>query len=1006
LAAFVKRDELVKARSKHWLSVRGVWLRLVAAWVLMALTASGAGPDFAREVRPILERSCFGCHGPEKQKSGYRLDIRESALKGGDSGKAAVVPHNAKASPLIRYVSGEDAEIVMPPAKSEVPKLTTAEVATLRAWIEAGPAWPDEFAGTSDAGKLNWAWQPLMRPPVPAKRGNPIDAFIQQKLGSLKAAPEADRRTLIRRLYFDLHGLPPSPEEVEAFVRDRDPQAYEKLVDRLLASPRFGERWARHWLDAIHFADTHGFEHDLMRTNAWRYRDYVIESFNRDTRWPRFIREQLAADVFYPEEPRLTVALGFIAAGPWDQSTAQTAPKTFDYLDRDDMVTQTMSTFASATVHCARCHDHKFDPISQEDYFALQAVFAGVGKGDVAYDEDPARQRERKRWRQLLAAVETNDRTVLLAAENATLVANWEATRPAEARWETVRPEVFVTAGAATLRITNDGAIYAEGPRPETDTYTLTVTPNLPAVTAIRLEVLPDDSLPKKGPGRAVNGNLHLTEFEAQVFEPGAKEGKKITMRRATADFDQTGWTISHALDGNEKTAWGIHPREGEAHMAVFELEKKLALMPGSRLTIQLKQLHGGGHLIGKFRLAITGDDPAGASVLPAAVAEARAVPLPQRSEAQRLALAAHALRAVAENELGKLPPPLRVFAGGPDFTALPGGYAYKPWREPKVVNVLKRGEISKPGEAAVPGALSALTNLTGRFELKSPNDEASRRAALADWLAAPENPLTWRSIVNRTWALHFGRGLADSPNDLGKMGSTPTHPELLDWLACEFRDGGGSLKALHRLIVTSAVYRRSGQANNSALARDPDNRLLWRRTAQRVDAESYRDAVLAVSGRLDLTMGGPGVQQFKLGKPIQLTPSVDYAPYDWDSPGGCRRSIYRFVYRGLQDPFMDALDFPDAAQLAPARPFSASALQALALLNNDFVLHHSGHFATRLEQAGATPKERIHHAFRLTFQREPTTSERKEFTAYAEKHGWAAMARVLFNSNEFLFTD
>jgi hypothetical protein len=970
--------------------------------------ALAASPDFAREVRPILEKSCFGCHGPEKQKSSYRLDVRDLAIKGGESGKPAIVPHDANHSPLIRYVSGEDEEMVMPPPKSNVPRLTPEQVTTLRAWIDTGPSWPDEFAGATNTGQLNWSWQPLLKPALPTSKGHPIDAFISAKLreSSITPAPEADRRTLLRRLSFDLHGLPPSPEEVEAFVRDPDALAYEKQVDRLLASPRFGERWARHWLDAIHFADTHGFEHDLMRTNAWRYRDYVIESFNRDTPWPRFIREQLAADLFFPDEPRLTVALGFIGAGPWDQSTAQTAPKTFDYLDRDDMVTQTMSTFASATVHCARCHDHKFDPITQEDYFALQAVFAGVGKGNVAFDEDPQRHRERRRWKELLAAVERNDRLALLTDENDTLVAQWESARGVEAVWATVRPEVFLTAGTATLRRLDDDSFLAEGPRPETDIYTLTATTQLHEVTAIRLEVLTDATLPMKGPGRAENGNLHLSEFEVQVFQPGSTRGEKVVMRRATADFNQAEWTISHALDGNEKTAWGIHPREGETHTAVFELEKKLILTNGARLVYQIKQLHGRGHVIGKFRLALTGDDPARTSVLPGAIVEARGVPRAQRTEAQRLALTAHALRGVAEEALAKLPPPTRVFAGGPDFGGVTEGFAYVRWREPKVVHVLKRGDISKPGAAAQPGAINAIAALPGRFALKNPNDEASRRAALADWLADGKNPLTWRSIVNRTWQQHFGRALSDLPNDLGRMGSMPTHPELLDWLACEFRDSGGSLKALHRLMVTSAAYRRAAHHDESAAVRDPDNRLLWRWQAQRLDAESFRDTVLAVSGRLDLTMGGPGVQQFKLGKPIQLTPTVDYAPFDWDSPGAGRRSIYRFVYRGLQDPFMDALDFPDAAQLAPTRPFSASALQSLALLNNDFVLHHSQHFAARLEKLGATPDERIRAAFRLALQREPTESERADFAAYATKHGWAAMGRVLFNSNEFLFVN
>lgn len=978
----------------------------------LPLLAAGAEADstagtrfFEEKVLPLLTERCLDCHSHQsgKMKGGLTLDSRAGWATGGDSGPA-IVPGDLGKSLLIKAIRRTDPDLKMPPKTA----LSPGEVAILDEWVKRGA--PDPRAAEAKAPpKIDtdwWSLRPLKKPALPGSSANPIDAFILAKLReqNLTPAPEADRRTLIRRLAFDLHGLPPSPEEVDNFTRDPDPQAYDKLVDRLLASPRYGERWARHWLDAIHFADTHGYEHDLMRTNAWRYRDYVIESFNRDTPWPRFIREQLAADVFHADQPRLTVALGFIAAGPWDHSTAGTAAKTFDYLDRDDMVTQTMSTFASVTVQCARCHDHKFDPISQEDYYALQAVFAGVGKGDVSYDDDAAVQRQRRRWRQIQVATEKADRAVLLAPENEALVARWEKERGAEAIWETVSPEVFLTAGNARLKRLEDGVLLAEGPRPETDTYTITSAPKLAGITAIRLEVLSDPALPMKGPGRQDNGNLHLSEFELRVFQPGTAQGEKVAIRRATADFNQDGWTISHALDGNEKTAWGIHPREGEPHQAVFELDKKHVLTNGARLTFLLKQLHGGGHLIGKFRLAVTGDDPARASVLPALAVEARKVTPAQRTPEQRLALAAHALRYVAEGELSRLPPPLKVFAGAADFVGLCDGGFYKPWAEPKIVNVLQRGDIAKPGTVAKPGALSAISGLPGRFALENPQSEAARRAALADWLADAKNPLTWRSVVNRVWHHHFGRGLSDSLNDFGRMGSLPTHPELLDWLACEFRDSGASLKALHRRMVTSEAYRRAARHDETAAARDPDNRFLWRHASRRMDAESYRDAVLSASGRLDLTAGGPGVQQFKLSKPIQITPTVDYAPFDWDSPGAGRRSIYRFVYRGLQDPFMDALDFPDLAQLSATRPFSASALQALSLLNNDFVLHFSRHFATRLEQMATVPEDRVRAAFRLAFQRESTPEECADFAGYAAKNGLPAMCRVLFNSNEFLF--
>jgi hypothetical protein len=798
----------------------------------------------------------------------------------------------------------------------------------------------------------------------------------------------------------------PTPEAVDDFVHDPDPCAYEKLVDRLLASPRYGERWARHWLDTIHFADTHGFEHDLMRTNAWRYRDYVIDSFNHDTPWPRFIREQIAADVCFPEKPSLTVALGFLGAGPWDQSTAQTAPRTFEYLDRDDIVTQTMSTFTSTTVHCARCHDHKFDPITQEDYYALQAVFAGVGRGDLLFDADPARAQARRHWQDLLSAAEERKEKVLLAPENIREVDAWESERANEAKWRVLWPETFLTTSASILRRARDGSLLAQGPRPETDVYTVVASCDLPQISAVQLEVLTDPTLPKQGPGRADNGNLHLSEFSVQLFHPSTSKPEIVPLRRATADFDQEGWTIRHALDRDEKTAWGVHPREGEPHTAVFEFEKPLKLAPGTRLAIQLKQLHGGGHVIGKFRLAVTSDGPSLVSVLPAEVAEVHSIPPEERTVEEQIILAGYVLRNLAEQQLAALPPSERVFGAGPTFSAIAEGGFYKPWVQPKPVHLLKRGDVNQPGALAAPGTLSAIMVLPSRFALTDPSNEGERRRAFADWLADKRNPLTWRSVVNRVWAYHFGAGLSDTLNDFGRMGSLPSNPELLDWLACEFRDSGGSLKELHRTIVTSAAYRRASRFDEAAAAGDPDNRLLWQGPRCRLDAESYRDSVIELAGDLDLTMGGPGVQQFKLGKPIQLTPTVDYVAYDWNSPGAGRRSIYRFVYRGLPDPFLEALDFPDAAQLAPVRPFSASPLQALTLFNSDFVLHHAARMAARLDKAYPTSGQRVRAAVRLAFQREPLPVEQADFESYVAAHSLAALCRVLLNSNEFLFVN
>ena len=995
--------------------------------IIFLPSPSAAAPDFVKDVRPILEKSCFGCHGPEKQKSHYRLDVRDTALKGGESGERAIVPHDAKASPLIKYVSGEDADMVMPPKKSDVPRLTAEQVATLRAWIDAGPAWPDEFAGAKEA-KPHWSLQPLNRPEVPQIRNqkseirNPIDTFIAAKLAQkgLAMSPEADARTLCRRLHFDLTGLPPTPADIASFLSlssfrssrtegtprtETTPDPYEALADKLLASPRHGERWARHWLDTIHFADSHGFEHDIGRDNAWRFRDYVIAALNNDTPWPRFIREQLAADVFFPGEPQLTPALGYLGAGTFDLSAFGTAPITFDYLDRDDLVTQTMAAFVSTTANCARCHAHKFDPITQEDYYALQAVFAGVVKGDVSYDEDAAVRKQRQRWQSLIVAADKRDPAILLATENAPLLDAWLAQRGTGARWQPLDAETFLSAEGATLTRNADGVILVSGVLPERDAYTITASTLPERITALRLNVLPHDSLPVRGPGRAGNGNLHLSEIELRVFEPGATEGRVEKIRGATADFNQDGWGIERALDGDIKTAWGIHPAEGQAHHAVFVLAEPLTLKPGARLTITLRQAHGGSHLIGAFSLAVTTDDAANAAALPDEVEAALAAA--DRTETQRIALAAHALRIVANQALAGLPAQSVVYAAASTVN-IPGGEGAMQARalpEPKVVNILHRGDFDKPRAVAEPGALSALTHLPARFVLKNPKDESERRAALADWIAHPENPLTWRSIVNRVWHYHFGRGLCDTPSDFGKMGGEPSHPELLDWLAVWFRDDAhGSLKELHRLIVTSATYRQSSELREDAAKLDSDNRLLWRQNRHRLDADAIRDFALAASGKLDLTMGGPSIRHFKSSKGPQATPALDYTAYDWNSPGAGRRSIYRNVWRGIADPFMEALDFPDLGLLAPARNFSVSSLQALALFNNDFVLHHSAALATRAETETTTLEAQVSNAVRLVWLREPGAGESRDFTEYARASGLPSLCRVLLNSNEFLF--
>jgi hypothetical protein len=894
--------------------------------------------------------------------------------------------------------------------------LPAEEVGLLRAWIDQGALWPDK-AGAGPQQK-HWSLRALVKPDVPAVKGwgrTPVDAFVLAKLSEkgLAPSPEADRRTLIRRIYFDLTGLPPSPEEVDAFENDPRPEdaAWEKVVDRLLASPRYGERWARHWMDVVHYAETHGHDEDKPRPHAWPYRDYLIQSFNEDKPYSRFVAEQIAGDALWPDEPRATVATAFLAVGPWDQSSQMGIQDgTLDkqvarYLDRDDMIATAMSTFVSSTVHCARCHQHKFDPISQEDYYALQAVFSGVDRVDRAYDVDPqvhvARRELLQRKRELEAGA------LVLRPETESKVAQWEKRHAEKANaWVVLRPSEAKSSSGTTLTVQPDGSVLAGGTRPEKDTYTITAGTELAGVTAVRVEVLADDSLPQKGPGRADNGNLHLTEFKviaAPRGKPAATQPVKIAS--AAADFDQQDWGVAKAIDGKAQTAWGIHPQEGKSHVAVFSFKEAVRLEGGTEFSFVLEQEHGRGHLIGRPRISLTTAPlPVSVPTMPDSVAAILATTTERRTEAQKIELARYVLKAEVQEKLAALPAPSMVYAVASDFE--PQGN-FKPARRPRAVSVLRRGDIRQPVGSASPGALSCVPGVEPRFKLSDTEDERARRAALARWVVDPKNVLTWRSIANRVWHHHFGRGICDTPNDLGRMGGVPSHPELLDWLAVTFRDDmGGSLKKLHRLIVTSAVYRQSSRHVDIATKVDAENRLLWRMNRTRLDAEQVRDAILSVSGKLDPTMGGPSVKQFVESAGIHVTPNVDYGAFDVDSPGSYRRSVYRFVFRTIPDPLMRSLDCPDASQLTAARQSSVTAVQALAMLNNAFVVRQTEHLAARLAKIRPELEGQVAVLFELALGRPATSQEVEEVVAYARKHGIANACRMILNSNEFMFVN
>ena len=1003
-----------------------IWPWLIAT--AGVLTPNADDPSgvafFESKIRPVLVERCQSCHSVESKhsKGGLRVDDREALRIGGDSGPA-VVPGKADESLLLKAIAHDDDVTAMPP--SPKPKLDDAILADFRRWIDLGAPDPREPGSpTVSAASINddwWSLKPIVATAPPSDSTgwakSPIDAFVLEKLTAkgLKPSPEADRRTLLRRLSFDLIGLPPSLEEINAFVNDTNPDAYERQVDRLLASPHYGERWARHWMDVVHFAETHGHDQDRVRPNAWPYRDYLIESFNRDTPYPRFIREQLAADAFFPGEPAKVVALGMIAAGPWDESSLRdiredTIDRAFGrYLDRDDMINTVMSTFVSLTVGCARCHDHKFDPISQADYYNLQAVFAGTDRGDRPYDPDPELARKRK---DLLAKRDALNRrdpaflATLSRPETLSEVAAWEAQLKAKPTvWNVLDPETVTSEGGATLTEESDHAILSSGTKPTKEVVKVRIKTSGSPITGIRLEVLPDDRLPSKGPGRNPNGNLHLTEFEVDA-RPASKPDappKRLAIAKATADFDQTDWGIAGAIDGKESTAWGIFPEVGKPHQAVFELSEDLVHDGETWLTVTLKQVYPVDHPIGKFRLSATSAPrPVGIAIHPETIATILSVPAESRNAEQSRELAAYVVGKSLDAQIQALPPRQLVYSGTNEFA--PDG-THRPAAVPRPVHLLKRGDIHAPGPLSAPASLTCAKTPTS-FQLAADAPESQRREALARWLSDAENPLVWRSIVNRVWHYHFGRGIVDTPNDFGRMGSPPSHPELLDWLAADFRDSGGSFKAMHRRIVTSATYRQASTQNEAAAKLDADNRLLWRQNRRRLDAEAVHDAVLMASGQLDRAKGGPSVRQFELRPGVHVTPVVDYSKFTGNEPGANRRAVYRFLFRTLPDPFFDTLDAADASQLTAARNESLTPLQALALLHNRFMLRQSKALAERVEKTSKGDENRVRTLFEYVLGRAPDANELADWLPYEQKHGTANMGRLLMNSSEFLFVD
>ncbi len=904
---------------------------------LLLSSASAATVDFVKDIQPIFEQHCYDCHGAEKQKSGLRLDVKSEAIKGGDAHAPNILPGKASQSPLLKFVSGEDKDVLMPP-KGE--RLSKAQVALLRAWIDQGATWPESADKVKPVDKRNhWAFKPL---PV-SSGGHSIDAFIAAKLREkgLSLSPEADRRTLIRRLYLVLHGLPPTPEEVAAFVADRDPQAYEKLVDRLLASPRYGERWARHWLDVIAFGETHGFEVNTPRNNAWPYRDYVINAFNRDTPYPRFIMEQLAGDAL-----GVDAATGFIVAnaallpGQIGKDEESKAKARQDELN--DMVSITGGAFLGLTLHCARCHDHKFDPVSQRDYYGLQAVFAGVRHGERPWIT-PATKAPQVNPAQLQA-------------------------RLARVSHQLARMEPLALSGLKRAPVhAHRNFEHFEAIKTQRLRFTVLATSeqNRYEPCLDELEIYSTD-------GR----NVALASTGARATASGELGGPRHLLVH-----------LNDGLYGNERSWISKTKGGGWVQIEFAQPERIEAVVWGRDRLDQFRD-----RLPVRYRIEIEQNGH-----WQAVASEAGRVPFInpkaklEMMEPVAVSPAQVAAWHNARGEIAELESKLTVSS--------PGVMVYAGrFEQPGPSFRLNRGDATQPREQVTPDAVSAIG---APLKLKADIPEQQRRIALAKWLSDPVNPLPARVLVNRLWQHQFGEGLVSTPNDFGRNGAAPMHPELLAWLAAEFIHGGWSIKHVQKLIVTSKTWKQSSAPRQDGLAVDAQTRLLWRYPPQRLDAEALRDEMLAVAGTLDLRMGGPGFSVFAPNSNYVRVydPKPEFGPDEW------RRMIYMTKVRMAQDATFGAFDCPDAGQSQPKRPRSTTAIQALSLFNSGFVNQQASLMAQRLQrESGGDAMNQVRRAFELTVQRSPGDEETRVCADLAREHGLPALCRVLLNANEFLF--
>ena len=1001
-------------------------LTLAFAAVCAFTTVAAERPiDFTHDVQPILAAKCYECHGADVRKGGLRLDLKHDALLGGDDG-AILVPGKSAESLVIKKVSATDSAKRMPP-KGE--PLSAQQVATLQKWIDGGAVWPEE---TVKPQSQHWAFQAVKRvePPKVKKDKwvmNPIDAFVLARLEQekIKPSPEADRYTLVRRLSLDLLGLPPTLEEVEAFVNDKSPDAYEKLVERILASPHFGERWGRHWLDMARYADSDGYEKDRARPFAYLYRDWVIKAINEDMPFDEFSIEQLAGDLLTKPTHEQIVATGF---------HRQTLTNTEGGVDQEefrtkavvDRVSTTSTVWLGLTMACAECHSHKYDPITQREFYQFYAFFNNASEKNVPSpqpDEQAKYEEAKAKWDsendKLKAKLADYVKHDLPAKQVA-----WEKSgRTKSTPWQNLKVAKTASVNGATLKVRGDEVVVSDGKLPDTDTYTIEATAGLSRITGFRLEAI-DDPTPKKGPGRAKDGNFVLTKFSVVAVSPNGEE-REVKLGNPQASFSQNRFPVENALAGQASSGWAVAPKLDESHAAVFETEEDLVLPEGAKLVFKLEHNYKTTYLLGQFRLSATdAARPLKSDLLPADATMALAKEPDLRTKAERAALAKYYQEQV---DAGARKLQAAIDAHAKKAPAAPATFAAAITEEPtgRKTQVHIRGNFMDKGMEVQPGVPSILPILHTRGDKPD-------RLDLATWLFDPVNPLTGRVAVNHIWQNLFGRGLVNTVDDFGTRGDKPTHPELLDWLASEFPRLKWSRKEMIKLIVMSNTYRQESVIRPELETRDPLTTLLARQNRLRLEAENVRDAYLAASGLLTRKVGGPSIRP---ALPADIA-ALGYAnSVKWAESEGedkYRRGLYIFFQRTVPYPMLMTFDAPDSNTACTRRERSNTPLQALTLLNDPVFFECAQTLGGRMADVPTSDvDEKIRTGFQYCFGRPPSRAEARRLKALYEdqfellevrpenakklvgvktadadvamKAALVALARVMLNLDEFI---